>query len=132
MPKNLASFLGAKISGSHWELYWESLGDYGGRSCTGVWQALPRVKWTNSLLDGSNCIPFSKAHWEAISQYNYYYYYYYSAMGLIPALLGTQFLFSSSIRETVRKPDKNLYTCIRSPIISHHNSWAYLTMGPLP
>ena len=34
-------------------------------------------------------------------------------MGLIPALLGTQFLISSFIKGTVQMPDKNLCTCTR-------------------
>ena len=60
------------------------------------------------------------------------YYYYYAAMGLFPALLGTQFLISSSTKETVQAPDKNLYTCTRSPKLVTISFWAYLTISPPP
>ena len=45
----------------------------------------------------------------------YVYYYYYAANGANPRPLGTQFLISSSTKETVQMPDKNLYTCTRGP-----------------
>src|SRR6185437_12434355 len=46
--------------------------------------------------------------------------------GASPRPLGTQFLISSFIKETVRKPDKNLYTCTRSP-----KTLVTITLGPI-